>query len=198
MTSGSAISVGAATTVVFVEGASDQLAVDTLAERRGLNLLAAGICVVAMGGATNIGHFLEIYGPHGMNIGLAGLCDEAEIGVLRRGLDRAGLGPNPTRIDMDALHFYVCQSDLEDELIRALSVPVVKDILDARGDLASFRRFQQMPAQRDKTERAQLRRFMGTRGGRKIEYAPVLVNALDLARVPAPLDKLLAHLRRRG
>jgi len=97
---------------------------------------------------------------------------------------------------MDALRFYVCQSDLEDELIRALGVPAVKDILDARGDLGSFRLFQQMPAQRDKSEPAQLRRFMGTRGGRKIEYAPVLVQALDLAQVPMPLDRLLTSLGR--
>jgi len=35
---------------------------------------------------------------------------------------------------------------------------------------------------------------MGTRGGRKIQYAPVLVDALDLARVPRPLDGVLAHV----
>jgi len=35
---------------------------------------------------------------------------------------------------------------------------------------------------------------MGTRGGRKIHYAPVLVQALDLARVPGPLAGLLAAI----
>jgi hypothetical protein len=35
---------------------------------------------------------------------------------------------------------------------------------------------------------------MGTRGGRKIRYARLLVNALDLERVPRPLDRVLAHL----
>jgi len=79
MTSGAAISVGAASTVVLVQGTSDQLAVEALAERRGRNLLAEGISLVAMGGATNIGRYLEIYGPRGVNIGLAGLCDEAEV-----------------------------------------------------------------------------------------------------------------------
>jgi hypothetical protein len=41
----------------------------------------------------------------------------------------------------------------------------------------------------------QLRRFMGTRGGRKILYGSLLVDALDLTRVPEPLDRLLAYLR---
>jgi hypothetical protein len=29
---------------------------------------------------------------------------------------------------------------------------------------------------------------------RKIHYAPLLVNALDLGRVPRPLDAVLAHV----
>jgi hypothetical protein len=40
----------------------------------------------------------------------------------------------------------------------------------------------------------QLRRFMGTRGGRKIHYARLLVDALDLTRMPRPLDRVLAHV----
>jgi hypothetical protein len=35
---------------------------------------------------------------------------------------------------------------------------------------------------------------MGTKGGRKIRCAPLLVAALDLARVPRPLDGVLAHV----
>jgi hypothetical protein len=35
---------------------------------------------------------------------------------------------------------------------------------------------------------------MGTRSGRKAQYAPLLVGALDLARVPRPLDGLLADI----
>lgn len=32
------------------------------------------------------------------------------------------------------------------------------------------------------------------RGGRKINYARLLVDALETTRVPRPLDRLLAHL----
>ena len=35
---------------------------------------------------------------------------------------------------------------------------------------------------------------MGTRSGRKIQYASWLVDALDLTQVPRPLDGVLAHV----
>ncbi len=54
--------------------------------------------------------------------------------------------------------------------------------------------FQQQPAQRDRTPDAQLRRFLGARSGRKQHYAQLLVDALDLSRVPRPLDGVLGRL----
>jgi hypothetical protein len=173
---------------------SDQLAVETLAHRRGRDLPAEGVAVVPMGGATNIKRHLEFFGPHGLDVGLAGLVDEGEVRVFQRALEVAGFGTEVTREDMERLGFYVCVRDLEDELIRALGPQVVEGILERQGDLHSFRTFQKQPEQRDRTDQARLRRFMGTRGGRKHHYASVLVDALDLDFVPAPLDKLLAHL----
>jgi hypothetical protein len=35
---------------------------------------------------------------------------------------------------------------------------------------------------------------MGSGGSRKIRYARLLVEALDLARVPRPLDRVLTHV----
>ena len=46
-------------TVVLVEGASDKLAVEALAERRGRDLIAERISVQAMGGATNVSTFVQ-------------------------------------------------------------------------------------------------------------------------------------------
>jgi len=40
-----------------------------------------------------------------------------------------------------------------------------------------------------------LRRFLGTRAGRKVRYGTLLVDALDLDRVPGALDGVLAHVR---
>jgi hypothetical protein len=192
---GSALGAGVnSRTVVLVEGISDQVALHAIAERRGRDLDADGISIVAMQGATNIGHFLELFGPRGLAVGLGGLCDAGEEGMFRRGLERAGIGRNLTRADMESLGFYVCVADLEDELIRSLGAASVQDVIDAQGELGSFRTMQKQPAQRGRTLDQQLRRFMSTRGGRKIRYARLLVDALELTKVPRPLDRVLAHV----
>ncbi len=180
--------------VVLVEGISDQHALEALAERRGRDLGAEGISIVPIGGAQAIGRFLELYGPKGSNVRLAGLCDAAEERHFRRGLERAGLGDDLTRAEMERLGFFVCVPDLEDELIRALGAAAVEQVVDAEGELGSFRTLQKQPAWQGRSAEEQLRRFMGSGGSRKIRYARLLVDALELAQVPRPLDRLLAHV----
>jgi hypothetical protein len=177
---------------VLVEGISDQRALEALAERHGRNLDAEGISIMAIGGAQAIGSVLEQLGPHGVK--LAGLCDAGEEVEFRRALERAGLGSNLTRAEMESLGFYVCVADLEEELIRALGADAVERVVDAQGDLRSFRTLQKQPAWQGRAKEEQLRRFMGSGGRRKIRYARLLVDALDLADVPRPLDRLLAHV----
>jgi len=147
-----------------------------------------------IGGARSIGRFLDLFGPRGLGVRLAGLCDAGEEGDFRRGLERAGLGRDLTRPDLESLGFHMCVADLEDELIRSLGAASVEQVLDSQGDLASFRILQRQPAQQGRRHEAQLRRFIGTRSGRKLRYARVLVEALDLTRVPRPLDRLLARV----
>src|SRR5205085_3482244 len=113
-------------TVVLVEGASDRCAVEALAERFGRSLDAEGISIVSIGGATNIRSFLDLFGPRGFDVGVAGLCDAGEESVYRRALERAGLGTGLGRAEMESLGFYVCVEDLEDELIRCLGVASVE------------------------------------------------------------------------
>jgi Overcoming lysogenization defect protein-like, TOPRIM domain len=180
-------------TVVLVEGSSDQAALQALAARGGRDLTAAGIAVVPMGGARNIRHFLELFGPRGLDVRLAGLCDAGEEAHFRRGLEWAGLGSNLRQGDMEALGFYVCVADLEDELIRCLGAARVEHVVEAQGELGSFRTFQQQPAWQGRSSQAQLRRFIGTHSGRKVRYARLLVDALELTSVPRPLDRVLAH-----
>ena len=180
--------------VVLVEGISDQVAVEAFAARRGRKLDAERISVVPIGGAKSIGGFVARFGPQGFDVRLAGLCDAGEANDFRRGLERAGLGSNLTRSDMELLGFFVCVADLEDELIRSLGVASVEQIVDAQRELGSFCTFQKQPAQQGLTKEKQLRRFMGTRSGRKIRYARLLVEALDLTKVPRPLDDVLAHV----
>jgi hypothetical protein len=186
--------VGDARAIVLVEGISDQIALETLAARRGRNLDSEGILIVPIGGAQAIERFLTRFGPKGSDARLAGLCDAGEEKVFRRSLERAGLGSVVTRADMERLGFYVCVADLEEELIRALGPTSVEAVLDSQGDLGSFRTFQKQPAWRGRRIEAQLRRFMGSADRRNIRYARLLVDALDLAQVPRPLDGVLAHV----
>jgi hypothetical protein len=179
---------------VIVEGISDQHALEALAQRRGRNLDAEGVSIMPIGGAQAIGGVLEQFGPQGSDVKLAGLCDVGEERDFRRALERAGLGSNLTRAEMEALGFYVCVADLEEELIRAVGADAVERVVDSQGDLRSFRTLQKQPAWRGRTREEQLRRFMGSGGRRKIRYARLLVNAVDLAEVPPPLDRLLAHI----
>ena len=185
---------GAPRCVVLVEGASDQRALEALAERSGRDLAAESVAVVAMGGAQAIGEFLGRFGPNGLDVRLAGLCDAGEERHFRRALERAGLGTDLTRPALERLGFYVCVADLEDELIRALGVARVECVLEAQGDLAALRTFQKQPGWRARAPEEQLRRFIGTSSGRKIRTGAALVHALDLARVPRPLAGVLAHV----
>lgn len=177
--------------VILVEGVSDQRAIEALARCRGRDLSAEDVAIIPVAGATNLRRFLELLGPNGYGLRLAGLCDEGETSLVRQGLGQAGIGFPRTHAEMERLGFFVCVRDLEDELIRALGAAAVEAIIEENDALRSFRSFQNQPAQRAKPVERQLWRWMGNR---KIRYAPLLVEALDPERVPAPLDKVLSHV----
>ncbi len=178
--------------VVLVEGPSDRAAVQTLAERMHRDLVAEGLRVVSLGGATSIGTFLDLFGGR-RGLRITGLCDEAEERFFARALERARWGADLTREDLARHGFHVCVTDLEDELIRALGADLVEAVIEEAGELGLLRMFQRQPAQQERSLDAQLHRFMGTRSGRKVEYARRLVEALDLQAVPRPLRGALGE-----
>ena len=161
------------TTVVLVEGTSDKIAVETLAVCRGRDLEVEGVAVVPIGGAHAVSRYVERFA----DAKVTGLCDAGEAAAFERALPDG---------------FYVCDTDLEDELIRALGVDAVLRIVEKNGDLRSFRTLQKQSAWRGRPAHEQLRRFMGSGGRRKIRYARLIVEALEPRQVPAPLDALLA------
>ena len=147
-----------------------------------------------MGGATNIGSFLRRFGPGGLDLRIAGLCDAGEEDEFRRAIIDARLGAVRTRDEMELLGFFVCDPDLEGELIRGLGPAGVERVLEAQGEFAKLRTFQRQPAWRGRPIEHQLRRFMGTFSGRKINTAARLVEELDPDRAPRPLARLLGYL----
>ena len=181
----------AARAVVLVEGVSDQIAVETLAGRRGRDLASEGVVVLPVGGAHGAARYLRRFGPDGTGARLAVLCDAGEAHIVRRGLASAGLGAAGSGTDLERLGFFVCIEDLEDELIRAAGPARVTEVFAAYGDLGAFRTIQRQPAWRGKDEAAQLRRFLGAGAQRKLRYARLLTEAVSLDRVPPPLAALL-------
>ncbi|MFJ8214539.1 TOPRIM nucleotidyl transferase/hydrolase domain-containing protein [Streptomyces sp. NPDC096033] len=163
---------------VLVEGPSDHAALEALARRLGRDLEAEGICVLSMGGATNVARYAELLGPPGLGLRLTGLCDEQERPFYDRALEEV----------------FVCVKDLEEELIRALGVARVEEIVEAEGELGPWRTFTRQPAQRGRSPEQRMRRFLGTQSGRKIRYGRLLAGALDPASVPGPLEALIGRL----
>lgn len=164
--------------VVLVEGESDAVVVRSLAQRRGLDL-----DVVAMGGVTNVRRYAAelAAGPDG--VVLLGLCDAGE----RRYLES---------LDPPLSGVFVCDRDLEQELIRSLGPPAVLAALDEIGDLGRFRTFQAQPEWRDRPVADQLRRFAGSGSGRKVLLAARLGGRLTRTTTPGCLDSLLAAAER--
>jgi hypothetical protein len=168
------------TAVLLVEGASDKAAIETLARRRGRDLAAEGADVVAIGGAQAVGRVLASLAGRRC----VGLCDVREEHGFRRAFERAGLTP--------VVH--ACNPDLEGELIRALGAEAVEAVLAANWDLGSFRTMQKQPEWRARPVEEQLRRYLASGARRKIRYAVLLVEALGLDRMPAPLEGALAAI----
>ena len=103
-----------------------------LAARVGRDLDAEGVDVVPIGGAQAIRRVLASL-PEGVRA--VGLCDEGEA----RSFERA-LGPG----------FFVCVRDLEDELVRAVGIDGVLQVIESRGELSSFRTYQKQVAHRER------------------------------------------------
>jgi hypothetical protein len=177
--------------IVLVEGESDCVALRALAARRTVDLDRARIEIAVLGGAQAIGPHLRDYRDRGDRRRLGGLYDAGEEAVFRRALDRHGFGKPVDRRGLEALGFFCCDLDLEDELIRALGAPAVISIIAQEGDAQPFRTLQHQPEWREQQVESQLRRFMGSGARRKIRYAEALVDALDADRVPRSLDGVL-------
>ena len=171
--------------VVLVEGTSDRRALEALARRRGRNLQAERIAVVPMGGYGNLPRVLGRY----RDVSLAGLYD---VGEERHFLRALGC---ENRAELERVGFYACMRDLEDELTRAVGPDGMERVLAEQGELRAFRTYQKQPAHRARPLEEQLHGFMWNR---KQRYAVLLVEALDLERVPRPLDRVLAHFGQAG
>jgi len=176
--------------VILVEGQSDRYALEAVAARKHRNLDAEGVTIVAMRGAGGIATFLTLLGPNGLKLRLAGLCDSGEQPKWAQALESHGMGSNLDRAAMAAIGFEVCDGDLEEVLIAAVGEKTTLAIIDAQGDTAEFAAFAQQPAHNAKTVVQRLHDFLHGRG-RNITYAPLMVDSIDPAKLPAALENVI-------
>ncbi|WP_243073964.1 ATP-dependent endonuclease [Microbacterium sp. SS28] len=153
--------------VVLVEGESDRIALEVLAARLGARLPRIAI----------------VNGASGARRAVAELRGESTFGLVDVN-ERA-------QFESVVDDVFVCDPDLEGELIRALGTAAVEDVIAAQGELESFRSLQNQPAQRGRPTSAQLMRFFGGRSGNKRRYAGLLAAAVPLDQVPDPLAALI-------
>jgi len=158
--------------VILVEGVTDRIALEAVAQRVGLEL--DGTEIVPIGGAQAIRRAAAQY--QGEQV--VGLCDVGEERWFRRVLGDAT---------------YVCVKDLEDELIRALGADRVQEVVAAEGELDTFRNFQNQLFWRGRPVESQLRRWLQN-GGRQHRYPPRLVEAMEPNEIPRPLVGVLEHV----
>lgn len=166
-------------TVVLVDGASDRLA---------LNL--DRVQIQDVGGVPNFRCFLLRYGPLGEGRRLAGLCDFPEWPRVLNALEASGVGSLLSFATLRDCAFFVCRADLEDELLAAVGVPAVLRIIERHGDLPRFRTMERQLAYRSAPLETQVRHLMTQK---QIAYAPSLIAALSLSRIPAPLTDVLRY-----
>ncbi|MCD2500105.1 hypothetical protein [Microbacterium nymphoidis] len=169
---------------LFVEGRSDVAAVVALA--RSQNVSLAAVEVVSLEGITNVRR--ELRAQHD-GARTAVLCDAGETGFVTRALAADDLPRLPP------VRVFVCDRDLEEELIRALGARRAAEVVRQVGIGDSFDRMSRQPQWRDEPVAAQLRRFAGAGAGRKELLAAAWATALPADAVPRPLADAVAWLR---
>jgi len=157
--------------VVLVEGVTDRIALEAVARRLALDL--DGIEIVPIGGAQAIRRAAAEH--EGESV--VGLCDIGEERWFRRVLGDST---------------YVCDRDLEDELIRALGPQRAEEVIAWQGELETFRSFQNQTYWRGRPVEHQLRRWLQN-GGRQHRYPPHLVEAMQPGEIPRPLVGVLTR-----
>lgn len=184
---------GATPVLVLLEGPSDVAAVSTLLAARADKGGRTAYELVDLGGVTNVGAHLRRVVEWDPVPPVIGLCDAGEARVVLRALQRVGRTlTEPEELADEG--FFVCDRDLEDELIRALGAQRCLQVLDQEGLGARFAAFSRQPDWVDRPLMDRLHRFCGIASGRKILLAGAMAGALRPREVPAPLADLISCL----
>ena len=172
---------------VLLEGTSDVAAVRVAAGLAGRD--PSAVTLVALGGATNARRVLGELVPARHSV--LGLCDRNEAPYVLRALNHVGYAVR----DVESLPrhgFWVCDRDLEEELIRAAGATRALEVLETTRLSTSFATFTRQPAWGGRPFADQLRPFAGAGSGRRELLAGALPAALTAEELPLPLAGLVS------
>jgi hypothetical protein len=178
-------------TAVLVEGETDVTAVRAYARRFGRDLDADGVRLVPLGGGGGLNARLRELGPAGRGLRLLGLCDADHERRWARWLEAAGMGRNLDRDAMEALGFFVCDPNLELELVRAVGIEQTLALVEEQGETTGLRLLSLQPAHRDKTVEELMAPFLWSR---KASYPKLLIERLPPEVEAPPLARLLERI----
>lgn len=184
------VAVAPAPLVILVEGPSDVASLRALTSARGLDEERYAFELVSMGGVTNARSHLARLAREAPDARVAGLYDAPEERYVVSALRAQGVEIQ-SRDDLERQGFFVCDRDLEEEIIRALGPESVEEVLAELRLIDRFRTFQRQPEWRGRPVGEQLRRFAGVASGRKSLLAEELTGRLTPATTPRPLAGLV-------
>lgn len=179
--------------IVFAEGESDAAALRVLAAKLAPQSRHNSINIESLGGAS--GYRLAIPDTHSQGRRFCGLYDLPELDDVAAGFARIGIDVDGAA-SLEDRGFFACRDNLEDELISALGIDGVEEVIRTAGEAGPLETLRSQPAWRDQPRSDVLRRFFSSQSGRKQRYAALMTDALDLDAVPRPLRAVLDHALR--
>ena len=166
--------------VVAVEGPSDRIIVNRVADVLGIDLDERDIVVVETDGCGNMRVVESIFGGGGFNIPLFELVDEDNREDIA-----ARVGADPTDLaDLAAHHVFISCNDLEDEYVRAIGA---KELWEKIKALKTFSKTAMRQCRRGpdgSPSEADLAEFIRVRTSRKIPSALVAASLINAENAP--------------
>ena len=176
--------------VVLVEGASDRIVLQRVAELTECDLDRLGVSVIELAGAGDVGYVLSLFGQNGFQVGLSFLIDQDAVTATAEKLGVA-------EADLEAHDVYVCQRDLEDEYVRAIGPPELWEAITRSGLFSANELRNCAPSGPDGVySHCDIAGFCRKKSSYKLRSAIVVADVLDAeaaARL-APVTALLTSI----
>lgn len=161
------------------------------ARRVGVDLDARGAELVVLGGAGGLNATLAELDRTGRDVRLLGLCDADHERRWARWLEAAGLGRDLDRAGLEQLGFFVCDPNLELELVRAVGIEQTLALIEDEGETTALRLLSRQPAHRHRTTEQLMEPFLWSRKG---TYPRLLIERLPPGVEVPPLAHLLERI----